>query len=125
MTRERVELVEEARPLGRDCIENMPRAIACGQIEEGADQQPVAAILHQREDLALHLPTVDLGRGRGARRLTLGLRFVDRILVQPGGGGGVRPAAVGGGLLATGAAWLWSWQFARGPLEAVMRRIAG
>ncbi|HGM6729129.1 TPA: DUF418 domain-containing protein [Stenotrophomonas maltophilia] len=28
-------------------------------------------------------------------------------------------------LLATGAAWLWSWQFARGPLEMVMRRIAG
>ncbi|MCU1125241.1 DUF1624 domain-containing protein [Stenotrophomonas maltophilia] len=28
-------------------------------------------------------------------------------------------------MLATGAAWLWSWQFARGPLEAVMRRIAG
>lgn len=28
-------------------------------------------------------------------------------------------------MLATGAAWLWSWQFARGPLETVMRRIAG
>lgn len=28
-------------------------------------------------------------------------------------------------MLATGAAWLWSWQFARGPLEMVMRRIAG
>lgn len=28
-------------------------------------------------------------------------------------------------MLATGAAWLWSWRFARGPLEAVMRRIAG
>ncbi|MGF6417186.1 uncharacterized protein ABH900_000647 [Stenotrophomonas sp. AN71] len=28
-------------------------------------------------------------------------------------------------VLATGAAWLWSWRFARGPLEAVMRRIAG
>ena len=28
-------------------------------------------------------------------------------------------------MLATAAAWLWSWQFARGPLEAVMRRIAG
>lgn len=28
-------------------------------------------------------------------------------------------------MLATAAAWLWSWQFARGPLEAVMRRVAG
>lgn len=28
-------------------------------------------------------------------------------------------------MLATGAAWLWSWRFARGPLETVMRRIAG
>lgn len=28
-------------------------------------------------------------------------------------------------MLATGAAWLWSWRFARGPLEALMRRVAG
>ncbi|MBN4957025.1 DUF1624 domain-containing protein [Stenotrophomonas maltophilia] len=28
-------------------------------------------------------------------------------------------------MLATGAAWLWSWRFTRGPLEAVMRRVAG
>ncbi|NNC09890.1 DUF418 domain-containing protein, partial [Corallococcus exiguus] len=28
-------------------------------------------------------------------------------------------------MLATSAAWLWSWRFARGPLEAVMRRVAG
>lgn len=28
-------------------------------------------------------------------------------------------------LLATVSAWVWSWQFARGPLEAVMRRVAG
>ncbi|KOQ79013.1 membrane protein [Stenotrophomonas maltophilia] len=71
-----------------------------------------------------------------AGRMTLSL-YVGHILLGMGtleglgvlDGSASLPAALWCALLflmlATAAAWLWSLRFARGPLEAVMRRVAG